>query len=475
MKMKAILNKLFLLSFVLLSYGLKAQERPNVILILADDMGLADFSSTNGGLNRTPVLDRLRAEGVWFEQAYSGSAVCAPARASLLTGKYPHRTGVVSLTMKTEPEVTSLKTSEVTMADIFKANGYQTALVGKWHLGILPPFHPMRRGFDHSVDFLGFNLKTYYDFKLDENGTFKQYTGHYLDDVLTDHALDYIETNKARPFFLHLAYSAPHRPLGGPEVLIDHYLKKGFDEKTAKVYAMLEAMDKGIGRVLHKLEDLGIDQNTLVIFASDNGQDPGVGTRFNLDMKGHKYLVYEGGIHIPLLFHWPGHLEAGTTLDIAHFTDILPTLAELCHLEVQPKVSRDMDGASLVNSLQGKANDGLPDARFWQWNRHEPYYSHNAAVRKEHWKLVRPVADSLMEYSSIIDAPSQLAPQLFNMDSDVPESTDLSEQYPQKVTELMDLLEQWGKSVEKDRLKDVDFVDGQLKKKLQEKTTEPKK
>lgn len=455
-RIKLILLSVYLISSVFV-LSAQDQKRPNVILILADDMGLADFSSMNGGLNRTPVLDRLREEGVWFPSAYSGSAVCAPARAALLTGKYPHRTGVVSLSMATEPEVTSLKTNEVTLADAFKENGYRTALVGKWHLGALPPFHPLKRGFEHTMNFVGFNLKTYYNFKLDENGTLKQYTGEYLDDVLTEKAINFVEGNKDEPFFLHLAYSAPHRPLGGPEVLIDHYRKKGFNEKTSKVYAMIEALDKGVGRLIKKLEDLGIRENTLIIFASDNGEDPGVGPRFNLEMKGTKYTVYEGGIHVPMLFNWPERFQPSEPKDIVSFTDIFPTLVEVCGLDISTKVKKDFDGVSILASLQGKNNQQLPETRFWQWNRHQPYYSHNAAIRMGDWKLVRPFTDL-----DNISKKSTLEPLLYNIKEDGSESKNLADKYPDKVKEMKKILEKWAKKVEKDRLKNPDFKNGEL-------------
>ncbi|WP_161554451.1 sulfatase-like hydrolase/transferase [Sinomicrobium soli] len=437
--------------------GAYAQDPPNVILILVDDMGIGDVSSVNGGLNRTPALDALKDGGIWCNAAYSGSAVCAPARASLLTGKYPHRTGVVSLSMATEPWFTSLKTSEVTMADVFRANNYKTALVGKWHLGMLPPFHPLKRGFDESYHFVGPDLKTYYNFTLDENGNRKKYKNEYLDDVLTEHAVNFIKSNKETPFFMHLAYSAPHRPLGGPRELVNHYLEKGFDDKTAKVYAMIEAMDKGLQKLVNTLEELGISENTLVIFASDNGQDPGAGTRFNMDQKGKKYTVYEGGIHIPLLFYWPGHFAPGQVDDVVHFTDIFPTLVDICGLKAAGRVKKDFDGVSLSAILQGTSGSKLPEARFWQWNRHKPFYSHNAAVRLGDWKLVRPFKD--LDH---ITGESGLKPLLYHIREDASESGDLSAKYPGKVRQMLKMLEKWSARVEKDRLKNTDFKDEKL-------------
>jgi len=427
----------------------QSSKGPNVILILADDMGLSDFSSVNGGLSRTPVLDGLRKESAWFNHAYSGSAVCAPARASLLTGKYPHRTGVVSLNMETEPELTSLKKNEVTIADLFLQNGYQTGLVGKWHLGNRTDYHPMKRGFQEFAGFM--EGETYYDFKLDINGTFKAFKGPYMTDVLTDYALKFIENHKSEPFFMHLAYKAPHRPLSAPEDIIDYYRKKGFDEKTSKVYAMIEVMDKGIGEVIKKLDDLGIRENTLIIFTSDNGPDPLAGNRFNLNLKGRKYDVTEGGIRVPLLFNWKGKLTPGNVDDLAHFTDMVPTLTNICKLRVSKDVSSSWDGRSLYPLLTAKQNASLPSLRYWQWNRGLPLYTHNAAVREGDWKLVRPAVSK-----DKVTGESDLKPLLFNIKNDPGETQDISAANTEVYQRMKSLLDAWSKKMEAERLRNAD-------------------
>lgn len=423
-----------------------SSKRPNVILILADDMGLADFSSVNGGLSRTPVLDGLRAQSVWFSHGYSGSAVCAPARAALLTGKYPHRTGVVSLNMQNEPELTSLKKSEVTLADLFVQNGYQTALVGKWHLGNRPEYHPMKRGFQEFAGFM--EGEAYYDFKLDINGIFKTFKGPYMTDVLTDYALKFIESYKSKPFFMHLAYKAPHRPLSAPEDMVNYYIKKGFDEKTAKVYAMIEVMDKGIGEVIKKLDDLGIREQTLIIFSSDNGPDPLAGNRFNLNLKGRKYDMTEGGIRVPLLFNWKGKLAPGTVDDLAHFTDMVPTLVDVCKLQATKQVSSSWDGRSLYPLLLKKPGADLPLLRYWQWNRGLPLYSHNAAVREGDWKLVRPAVSR-----NVVTEESTLQPLLFNIKNDPGETLDVSSANKKIYQRMKEMLDAWSKKMEIERLR----------------------
>ncbi len=422
------------------------KERPNVILILADDMAVGDISSFNGGINKTPNLDKLIQESVWFNQAYSGSAVCAPARACLLTGKYPHRTGVVSLNMERFPEHTSLHLNQVTIADVFKENGYKTALIGKWHLGKDAQYHPMKRGFEEFKGFMGFDVETYFDFKLDINGKYKSYKGEYLTDVISDHAVDYIKQNKEQPFFLHLAHYAPHRPLGAPEEIVEFYTKKGFDEKTSKVYAMIEVMDQGIGKLITTLEDLGLRENTIIIFASDNGPDPLVGTRFNFDLKGTKYMVNEGGIRVPLLFNWAGHFKEMEVDHIAHFADIFPTLLNLCQLEF--KATQTLDGRSLDHLLKGSNEGDSPIQYFWQWNRGVPYYSHNAAMRKGEWKLVRPYVTRGIPDGDVVNEP-----MLYNIQKDPGESINYAAEEPTIYSEMKVKLEQWCREVEFDRLR----------------------
>jgi hypothetical protein len=233
---------------------------PNVLLILADDMGVGDIAAFNGGRNRTPNLDKLISEGLWFERAYSGSCVCAPARAALLTGRYPHRTGVVSLTLSTEPELTRLKRDETTLADVFAANGYRTGLIGKWHTGLGDGYGPVARGFQevsvfHGSDNGGYNRYILHtDDRMEEKPKPQE---RYLTDELNARAIAFVRRHADKPFFLHLAHYAPHRPLEAPAEAVASYLKAGFDKDTATVYAMIEIMDRGIGELLRELDTPG--------------------------------------------------------------------------------------------------------------------------------------------------------------------------------------------------------------------------
>ena len=428
----------------------QCEDQPNIILILADDLAIGDLSGFNEGISRTPRLDRLIGESVYFDRAYSGSPVCAPSRAALLTGRYPHRTGSVTLNQIKFPHLTRLRLDETTIADRFKAGGYTTGLVGKWHSGPGAAYHPLRRGFD---EYAGFNdstdVRTYYDYRLDIQGEYREFDdGPYLTDEFTRRAIDFVRRHREKPFFLHLAHYAPHRPLSAPEELIAQYLGKGLPEKTAQVYAMIEVMDRGIGELLDELDRLKLAEKTMVLFASDNGPDPLVGERFNLENRGTKYMVNEGGIHVPFLVRWPGRLRPARRDEIIHFTDVIPTLIEICGLNPVGG-SKRMDGCSFAGLLSEEwPAPKLPMRRFWQWNRKTPLYTHNAAVREGDWKLVRPYVTR-----GIPKGESQAAKRLYNLRDDPGEMNDLSDGQPGLSRRLLKALEAWSVEVERDRVR----------------------
>jgi len=427
--------------------GTAAEGRqPNVVLILADDMAVGDIAAFNGGKTRTPAIDRLIAEGVWFNAAYSGSCVCAPARAALLTGRSPHRTGVVSLEMKKFPELTRLKRDERTIADAFQAGGYVTGLVGKWHTGEGPEYHPLRRGFAEFEGFFGSDLVGYNRYPFDEQGRRIEVTGKYLTDHLTERAIAFVRRHREKPFFLHLAHYAPHRPLEAPAETVAPYLERGYDRNTATIYAMIEIMDRGIGRLMDELEQLGLRRDTVVIFTSDNGPDPIPGPRFNHGLRGSKYEVYEGGIRIPLVVNWPERFRPRPTDALVHFTDFFPTLVDLARLPA-PARPRALDGASFLPVLTGD-RDRMDVPRFWQWSRGVPNYTHNAAMRDGPWKLVLP-------YVTRSENPpdSKANPALYHLGTDPGEAVDLAAQHPERFRRMLDRLQAWIREVEAERLR----------------------
>jgi len=451
---------------------------PNIVFILADDMGYGDFGVFNDGLTRTPALDGLVAESVCLTQHYSGSCVCAPARGSLLTGRYPHRTGAIDTLEGRGLDRLALR--ETTMADLLKRAGYGTGLVGKWHNGALDPrFHPNARGFDEFAGFRG-GWQDYYRWRLDRNGGFEKADGRYLTDVFTDEAIGFIDRHADRPFFLHLAYNAPHGPLQAPEDRIAPFAETGrFTRGVSTLYAMIAMMDDGIARVLEALRRHGIEDHTLVIFTSDNGpQFGGQGEmrtdRFNCGYNGSKGSVYEGGIRVPLVMRWPDGLEGGRHFgEMAHFTDWLPTL--LAAAGAEPPGELDLDGDNILPILRDEGGQVNP-RRFWQWNRYTPVGECNAAMRDGPWKLVRPEIGQAMfvsaedgrmdgelkyepeKHTEILRAPdppraldAPPAAQLYNIDADPLEQHDLAAGEPRRVAKMMRELESWFESVEAER------------------------
>jgi arylsulfatase B len=452
--------------------------RPNVLLIVADDMGYGDLSRFNGGRCRSPHLDALADAGVCLTQHYSGSPVCAPARAALLTGRYPHRTGAIDTLHGRGLDRIAL--SETTVADCFRAAGYATGLVGKWHNGALDPrFHPNARGFDEFAGFCG-GFSDYYDYFLDINGVAVAGDGRYLTDVLTEHAVAFVQRHRREPFFLIVAYNAPHFPMQAPQELVDGYLEQGETLGAALTYAMIEALDAGVGRIDEALHELGLAENTIVAFTSDNG--PYLGEvhgisldRFNFGLRGAKHYVFEGGIRVPAIVRWPDRLQGARMVsELVHFTDWLPTLGRAAEVDV-PERSH-LDGVDATAALEGAAPDADP-VRFWQNNRYAPRIEGNAAMRDGNWKLVRPAIPALMQVTepdravdralnsrlpgritTIDDSPlpefdvgDPPAAMLFDVVADPFEEEDLAGQHPERVAQMTSALESWFEEVEAER------------------------
>ncbi len=452
--------------------------QPNVIFVLADDMGYGDFSAFNAGCSRTPYLDDLFKESVCLTQHYCASCVCAPSRAGLFTGRYPHRTGAIDTLQGRGLDRLALR--ERTMGDMFQAAGYVTGLIGKWHLGALDSrYHPNNRGFDEFVGFCG-GWQDYYQWRLDYNGTPHDADGRYLTDVFTEEAVKFIRRHRREPFFLHLAYNAPHNPLQAPEEEIQPYRETGqFTEAVCRVYAMIEHMDAGIGHLLDELNRQGLADDTIFIFTSDNGPELGgqgenCQARFNCGFNGAKGNVYEGGIRVPLLIRWPEGLDGGRQFhEMVHFMDWLPTLAAAANVPLPNGLP--LDGQNILPVLRGQPGR-VCTRRFWQWNRYTPVIEANAAMRDGDWKLVRPVISAVMyvtredlemdnglayhpaDYDEICrgplpahDIPSPPPPQLFNIAQDPEEATDLAAENPDRTQRMLRELETWFEQVEADR------------------------
>jgi len=330
-------------------------NRPNIILILADDMGYGDFGCFNGGVSYTPTLDQLVREGLCLTQHYSASPVCAPARASLITGRYPHRTGVLN-TLETRG-LDRLALRERTLPELLKRAGYVTGLVGKWHNGAFDArYHPNRRGFDEFAGFSG-GWSPYWQWRIDRNGSFSSADGRYMTDVLTEEGVQFIRRHSRERFFLYLAYSAPHFPFEAPQADLKPFIERAeFTPVVSAIYAMIKVMDRGIARVMEELDRFGLRENTLVMFSSDNGPQFGgkgenCSDRFNCGFAGAKTLVYEGGIRLPMVMRWPAGFVGGRQLaEMIHFTDWLPTLCALAGIAA-PR-DRKLDGLNVAPLLR---------------------------------------------------------------------------------------------------------------------------
>jgi arylsulfatase A len=343
-----------------------------VLLILTDDQGYGDIGSHGNDKIRTPNLDKLAAPGARFERFFV-SPLCAPTRAALLTGRYFHRSGVSGVCKGAE--VMGLE--EATVAGVLKAAGYATGCFGKWHNGENYPFHPNGKGFDQFYGFCGGHWDNFFDTTLDRNGRPEKMAG-YITDVLTDEAMQFIENSARaggaapRPFFCYVPYNAPHDPMQVPQKYLDAVKQRGLEAKTAAVYAMVECVDQNVGRLLDKLDELRIADNTIVIFLTDNGPN---GRRFNDGMAGIKGSNLEGGCRVPCFLRWPKAVKPGTVVKpIAAHIDILPTLAAACGVH-EPK-TLPLDGLSLLPLLGGAGAD-WPDRKLFE----------TGAVRTQRWRL----------------------------------------------------------------------------------------
>lgn len=410
-----------ILCLALLSAGnsqAQTARRPNVLLIISDDQGYGDLGLHGNPLVRTPNLDRLGREAARFDRFFV-SPLCAPTRASLLTGRYSLRTGAKGVAQGLE----TMRSEEVTIAEALRASGYRTGLFGKWHNGENYPYTPNGQGFDEAF---GFNLghwNNYFDTTLERNGRPVKTKG-YITDVLTDEALKFIDANRAQPFFCYLAYNAPHSPFQVPDKYFDAYKAKGLDDTLASVYGMVENMDENIGRVLARLDDLKLRDDTIVIFLTDNGPN---GARFNGGMRGTKGSLHEGGSRVPFFLRWSARFKTPRLIKpIAAHIDLFPTLIELCGVPM-PK-TLPQDGRSLVPLLEGNERD-WPDRMLF--TQHQVPKQETGAVRTQQYRLVN----------------TGQGWELFDMQSDPEQKRDLAAQLPGVAQRLTEAYQNWWREV----------------------------
>ncbi len=398
-------------------------RKPNVIVILSDDLGYGELGAQGNKEIPTPHHDSIAKDGMRFLTGYVAATYCSPSRAGLMTGRYPTRFGHEF--NGGGPDF-GLPMTEKTMADRLKAVGYATAAVGKWHLGDQPHNRPTKRGFDEYYGSLAnspfFHPTRFVDSRISDDVREVSDPAFYTTDAYAARAVDFIDRNKTRPFFLYLPFNAQHGPLQAPKQYLDR-VGHITDEKRRTFAAMLIAMDDAIGRVIGKVKEIGQERNTLVWYLADNGGPTSSTTSKNGPLRGFKMTTLEGGTRVPFMVKWPGTIPAGRTY--AHpivNLDILPTALAAAGGKIDR--SWKLDGVSLLPFLTGKNADRRPhDTLYWR-------YGDQWAIRQGDWKLV----------VSRIDGRT---PKLYDLGKDIGEANDLSAAHSDKVKKLQDAWNAW--------------------------------
>lgn len=395
-------------------------KRPNVILMMADDLGYGDLSGYGSKLNRTPVLDSLAANGLRLTDYHSGNSVCTPSRMALMTGCYPARVGwpggVLGYRMNADA---GLSSDAYTVAEVFKDAGYKTALIGKWHLGSHADRLPNAQGFDETFYIKMSNNQTKKLWRNDklEMDPFdnKRLTEHFINE-----SIEFIKRNEGNPFFLYLPFTAPHFP-------VEAHPDWDGKSKNGAYGDVVEELDHRIGEMMKVLKELKIDQNTIVIFTSDNGPQP-TKRKFittALPYRGEKWNSLEGGNRVPCIIHWPAALPKGVTYEnLTGSIDIMPTLAAACGIEIDPEKSPvPIDGVSIIDALKGKSEH--PRQHLLLWNG----WATPQAIRQGHWKLY-------FDEDKLIPG-SENGPVLYDLKNDIFEQTNVADQHPEMVKKLL--------------------------------------
>lgn len=474
--MTRLKQTVFFIAFIVLAANLShfatAADRPNIVFILADDLGWTELGSYGNTFNETPNIDRLAREGVRFTQAYAAAPVCSPYRAALLTGQYPARVGLTDYLRPSDPP---LSTEHVTIAEMLRQAGYSTGMIGKWHLtgyryqGAEVEIRPTDHGFDEELvcEIKGVgNGANFFPYVFRDqpiswlNAKQKRLDGdEYLVDRMNFEAVQFIERHRDRPFFLYLSHYAVHTILNGKPNLVDKYRAKHPPGKSTRdrcylcqdaglegdpgnhwaqdhnphLAAMLESIDDGVGMIMETLDRLNLDDNTLVIFTSDNGGETNVTS--NAPLRGGKSSLYEGGIRIPLIIRWPQVVRAG---EICHAptsnVDFYPTLLDSANVTPDPR--QRLDGVSMLPILRDPQTKLGRETLFWHYPLEKPHFlggRSSGAVRQGDWKLIELFDTRTLE--------------LYNLARDPGEQEDLAAQLPDKTAKLKELLADWRREV----------------------------
>ena len=406
--------------------------KPNIVIIMADDLGYGDISSY-GGWIETPNLDQLADEGMRFTSFYASGPVCSPTRAGLLTGRYQQRAGIpgVVYAAPNRNRQHGLQMSEVTIAEALREVGYATGMFGKWHLGYERRYNPIHQGFDTYRGYVSGNVDFFAH--VDQAGFYDWWDGDqlinepgYVTHLITKHAVQFIKDHQEEPFLLYVPHEAPHYPYQGPQdepfrIVGKNTPETREPEQVRRAYIeMVQEMDKGIGEMMHTLDSLGLRENTIVFFFSDNGAAQ---AGSNGDLRGHKGSLWEGGIRVPAIVNWPGHIPSASTTDQPAMTiDIMPTALSLAGASS----SKLFDGVDLSSVILD--NTSLEERTLF-WN-----YNNQMALRSGQWKYV--------EGLNGLDGPG-----LYNLSEDLGEQNNLAESEPEKLNELKSKFTQWQEDV----------------------------
>ncbi len=442
--LKRILPTIFLSSFVISHSSFAVPQRPNVILILTDDQGAADAGCYGAKNLDTPVMDALAARGVRLTQFYSAAPVCSPSRAALLTGRYPLRAGLPN-NAGSQPGGNGMPTEQITMAEMFKAAGYATAQIGKWHLGFKPDQMPNAQGFDYSFGHMGGCIDNFSHFfywqgpnrhDLYRNGQEVHYPGRFFADLMVAEASQFIEQHRAQPFFIYFALNMPHYPYQGDVKWLERY--KDLPYPRNLYAAFLSSCDERIGMLLKTLADLGLSERTIIAFQSDNGHSTEERAHFGGGSaglyRGAKFSLFEGGIRLPGIISWPGQLPQGEVRNqIVHACDWMPTLAELAGVRL---LNADIDGKSIVSVIRSADAPTPHKVLHWQVGAgKQPQW----AVREGDWKLMSNLQSAYGDTLS----PEDKRIFLSNLAADISEKTNLARQHPEIVERLKKLHADW--------------------------------
>lgn len=444
--MKKAFLLIILTLFCLPKMHAEDNHRPNIVLIFADDLGWRDLSCMGSKYYETPAIDQLAADGLLFTDAYAAAPVCAPTRAALMTGKSParlHQTAVFDRDRGEMPLVPPewkhhLPLEEVTIAERLKECGYTTAIMGKWHLGVEEELWPQNQGFDVNVGAWKSGRPDSYFPPYNNPMLPDGPEGEYLTDRLANEAVKFIKKNSDSPFFLYLPFYNPHSPIEAPPETIDRFKNKLPDggQKSPEYAAMIAHLDMAVEGVMKTLKEQGIAENTLVIFTSDNG---GVKTIWDLEitdnapLRAEKFLLYEGGIRVPLIVKWPGKTPVGEkTNQMAYTTDLLPTIMSAIG---KPVFEPDLDGVDLTPVLKNGDAARFPRMLAWHYPHYMPRQNMRAssAIRAGDYKLIHWHDSHQIE--------------LYNLAEDIGEQNNLAPEMPEKALEMYDKLDDWRKRV----------------------------